>query len=228
MFLSLISRCIVALRWYFLCCCLCYRCYFWCILVNAFYNKKIANLFPIFYRAVLCRAWYCYGKSSVCPSLRNVEVSWSHNFVILWNLVFSHSPLTPKSRIYSKRNTWNLGWNGVVNGKSGPWTSNVHPLVPSYSLKSQGVWIKHCMFHCFFNFNLSWKSCRIFATKPTMAWQWHAKLSKFIFSYLCFRPKLGRQSLNAKLPSLDVPPNIRVDWNDSITLPIPTLSLFCI
>jgi len=33
-----------------------------------------------FYRAMLGREAYCYGKSSVRQSVCNAEVSWSHDF----------------------------------------------------------------------------------------------------------------------------------------------------
>ena len=38
-----------------------------------------------FYRAMLRRARYCYGKLSVCPSVRNVEVLWLHRLEIFKN-----------------------------------------------------------------------------------------------------------------------------------------------
>jgi len=42
------------------------------------------KLFP-FYRAMLRRARYCYAMSSVCPSVCNVEVLWSHRLEYLEN-----------------------------------------------------------------------------------------------------------------------------------------------
>ena len=39
----------------------------------------------LFYRAMLRRARYCYGKLSVCPSVRNVEVLWLHRLEIFKN-----------------------------------------------------------------------------------------------------------------------------------------------
>jgi len=42
-----------------------------------------------FYHTMPCRVQYCYGKSSVCPSvrltIRNVEVSWSHRLEFFEN-----------------------------------------------------------------------------------------------------------------------------------------------
>jgi len=38
-----------------------------------------------FYRAKLRVALYCQGKLSVCPSVCNVEVSWSYRFEFLEN-----------------------------------------------------------------------------------------------------------------------------------------------
>ena len=38
-----------------------------------------------FYRAMLRRARYCYGKLSVCPSVRNIEVLWLHRLEIFKN-----------------------------------------------------------------------------------------------------------------------------------------------
>jgi len=33
-------------------------------------TKSLMNANPIVYHAMLCRAWYCYSKSSVCPPWR--------------------------------------------------------------------------------------------------------------------------------------------------------------
>ena len=40
---------------------------------------------PTFYHALLRRARYCYGKSSVRPSFRDVEIPWSHRLEIFEN-----------------------------------------------------------------------------------------------------------------------------------------------
>jgi len=39
-----------------------------------------------FYRAMLHRARYCHSKSSVCLSVCNVEVSWSHRLEYFENI----------------------------------------------------------------------------------------------------------------------------------------------
>jgi len=59
---------------------------------------------PYFYRAMLSRARYCYGNSSVCLSVCDVEISWSH--IISWRLAYAFFSLfTPTSRICPKTNT---------------------------------------------------------------------------------------------------------------------------
>jgi len=43
-------------------------------------ERQVLMLYSVisFYRSMLRIARYCYGKSSVCPSVRGVEVSWRH------------------------------------------------------------------------------------------------------------------------------------------------------
>jgi len=115
MFLSLISRC-VALRWYFLCCCLCYRCYFWCILVNAFYNKKLLIYFPFF--TVLCYAEHDIATASRLSVRLSVTLRYRDHITLeffeIWCLVTLHWLQNHGS---TPRGTPEiLGWNGVGNG----------------------------------------------------------------------------------------------------------------
>jgi len=49
----------------------------------------------LLYRAMLHRARYFYCKSSVCPSVRNVEVSWSH-----W-LEFFENDFTVRAMVFA-------------------------------------------------------------------------------------------------------------------------------
>jgi len=94
------------------------NCDYWCWLHSAV--PILCN--AVFYRAMLRRARYCYGKSSVCPSFRDVEVSWSHrleNFTANSRLVSLGCSLSanPKSRIYFKVNTLKF------------WPKVTHPLL---------------------------------------------------------------------------------------------------
>ena len=62
-----------------------------------------------YYRAMLRRARYCYGKSSVHPSVRDgdVEVSWSHRLEIFKNNFISK---------YTPRDMSNFEWPYLRNG----------------------------------------------------------------------------------------------------------------
>ena len=78
-----------------------------------------------FYRAILRRAWYCYGKLSVCDG----EVSWSHRLEIfekISRLVSLGCSLFADPNItnllqgeHPEIFDWNGGWIGY--GKNGFW-----------------------------------------------------------------------------------------------------------
>jgi len=79
-------------------------------------------------RCYVLRAWYCYGKSSGCPSVHPCVCRWRWvSCYIGWNtskiiLRFVRSLQTPTSPIYSKETPRNFGHskNGVWK-KSGFW-----------------------------------------------------------------------------------------------------------
>ena len=78
-------------------------------------SAEYVNTSCQFYRAMLRRARYCQGKSSICLSIHVVQLQRSHRLELIENIFmtdqrrFFSLPAERTSQIYSKENSRNFG-----------------------------------------------------------------------------------------------------------------------